>query len=386
MNPLSPLLVLPILIVALAICALLLKFFGAPSAAGRYATLDGLRGYLALGVFMHHGSIWYFYLHTGQWTVPPSKFYIHLGQSSVAMFFMITAFLFLSKLLDARHKEIDWVRLMMSRILRLWPLYLFAMLLMLAMVAWLSGGTLRVPPTALLQEITQWLSFTVFGAPDLNDLPGTGLITAGVTWSLVYEWCFYLALPLIALLVGHRVPLPWLGLSIVCVTAFLTLKIETRFLDAFLGGIAASLFARHAGFRSFAASRFASVIAFACAAMAALRYSTAYEHAPMLLLAICFILLAAGNDMFGILTHPASRMLGEMTYGIYLLHGMLLFFVFRVLVGDAAVKMSVTGHWLLLMSLTPPLLLICYACFRWIEAPAMRGPGKLLGWLRMRKI
>jgi peptidoglycan/LPS O-acetylase OafA/YrhL len=60
----------------------------------RYASLDGLRGYCAFFVFLHHASIWYSYLHTNSWAAPPSHFYNHLGQSGVAIFFMITGFLF----------------------------------------------------------------------------------------------------------------------------------------------------------------------------------------------------------------------------------------------------------------------------------------------------
>ena len=113
-----------------------------PASEGRYATIDGLRGYLAFFVFLHHGTIWYFYLRTGMWEAPPSNLYNQFGQSSVALFFMITGFLFWTKLLEAPHKPIDWGRLFVSRVLRLMPLYLCAMLLVLLTVAILSNGTL----------------------------------------------------------------------------------------------------------------------------------------------------------------------------------------------------------------------------------------------------
>ena len=74
------------------------------SITSRNASIDGMRGLLALFVFLHHACIWYFSLSTGQWKIPPSYFYTHLGQSSVALFFMITAFLFSNKLLDASCK------------------------------------------------------------------------------------------------------------------------------------------------------------------------------------------------------------------------------------------------------------------------------------------
>jgi len=69
---------------------------------GRISTLDGLRGFLALGVFFHHAAVYHEYLSDGRWQVPPSRFYTLVGQSSVAMFFMITGFLFWSRIIQQK--------------------------------------------------------------------------------------------------------------------------------------------------------------------------------------------------------------------------------------------------------------------------------------------
>ncbi|MFC6337438.1 acyltransferase family protein [Pseudomonas karstica] len=66
-----------------------------PSSQGRFVTIDGLRGYLAFFVFLHHSCIWYYYLQSGVWALPPSRLFVHFGQMGVALFFMITGFLFL---------------------------------------------------------------------------------------------------------------------------------------------------------------------------------------------------------------------------------------------------------------------------------------------------
>lgn len=107
MDPVSPLPALACLLVAMATAFFLVKQFGSPPSLGRYASIDGLRGYLAFFVFLHHSCIWYFFLRTGQWQAPPSNLYNHFGQSSVALFFMITGFLFFSKLIDGRTRSID---------------------------------------------------------------------------------------------------------------------------------------------------------------------------------------------------------------------------------------------------------------------------------------
>ena len=125
MDPTSLLPAIGAILLALATAALLPHIIQLPIASPpRYSTIDGLRGYLAFAVFLSHSSIWYFYLHFGRWDVPQSNFYTHLGQSSVTLFFMITGFLFWSKLLDGRVQPIDWSRLYLSRLFRLVPLYL----------------------------------------------------------------------------------------------------------------------------------------------------------------------------------------------------------------------------------------------------------------------
>jgi peptidoglycan/LPS O-acetylase OafA/YrhL len=69
--------------------------------AERVTSLDGLRGFLAFGVFFHHAVITYFYLANGRWDTPPSRFYTLAGHIGVDMFFMITGYLFWSRLIRA---------------------------------------------------------------------------------------------------------------------------------------------------------------------------------------------------------------------------------------------------------------------------------------------
>ena len=138
------------------------------SSTPRYPSLDGLRGYLALAVFVSHSSIWYFYLRSGTWDVPPSNVYTQLGQGSVTLFFMITGFVFWSKLLDGRHQPIDWSRLYLSRALRLGPLYLVAVACVLLMSFGRAGFQLREAPAVVAEQTAQWLLFTIPGISSVN--------------------------------------------------------------------------------------------------------------------------------------------------------------------------------------------------------------------------
>ena len=65
----------------------------------RISNIDGLRGYLALGVFFHHFIITYYWQNTGIWQRSPENFYNNLAELSVSMFFMITGYLFFKVIL-----------------------------------------------------------------------------------------------------------------------------------------------------------------------------------------------------------------------------------------------------------------------------------------------
>ena len=118
---------------------------------------------------------------------------MHLGQTSVALFFMITAFLFWGRVLS-RRGGLDLMAFLVSRLFRLYPAYLVMLGLLLAVTYGFVTPEQRAN-AGLWPQLASWMLFTVFGAPNLNGLPDTGMVVAWVTWSLPYEWLFYLALP-----------------------------------------------------------------------------------------------------------------------------------------------------------------------------------------------
>lgn len=365
-----------ILIALLTVWIMTFKY-GTPSIQGRYASLDGLRGYLAFFVFLHHSSAWYFHLRTGGWQLPPSNLFIHFGQSSVAFFFMITGFLFYGKILESRYKAIDWARLFVSRFLRLFPLYLFSIILLLSIVAFESKGILYEPLASLMTHIATWLGFSIFGMPDVNGLTATKLINAGVSWSLAYEWFFYLSLPVLALLVKNIPPARYLVLSVVGMVIIANAQ-PVLGAKAFLSGIAAAYLVKNISFKALAKTRLASLVVIVCLNLVVLFSPSAYGAMPLALLSVAFILIACGNDLFGILTYPLSRAFGELSYSIYLLHGMLLYTVFKIGLGTSANSLSITQFWLIVICITPLLILICSITFQFIEKPAMNTTEKVM--------
>lgn len=380
---------LPALVVTV-VALLSIGFWGGrvePSArSDRYTSIDGLRGYLALGVFLHHACIWHFFLQTGDWKVPPSNFYTHLGQSSVALFFMITGFLFFSRIITSREAPIDWSRLLLSRVLRLVPLYLLVVLLLALIVIAVSGAKLNVAPLQALTDVLRWTSFTIFGAPDLNMVADTWRITAGVTWSLPYEWLFYVSLPLQGMLLRTDVPRRYLLASATGVVAILLVWIPLHIhLLTFLGGIGAAVAARFGLFRQFARSKTATVLAILCLLLLVVGFANAGRYPQIILLSLAFTIIACGNSGFGILTHRWSRSLGEIAYSVYLLHGMLLFVLFTFVLGAEQSKaLSPALYWGVVIALTPVLVSLSVLSFARVERPAIASTNRVLGWVRGR--
>ncbi|MBB2932415.1 acyltransferase family protein [Paraburkholderia silvatlantica] len=382
-SPTSPFAVFAAVLVALATARILIWRFGAPSAAGRFATIDGLRGYLAFLVFLHHSCIWYFYIRTSQFDSPPTNFMANIGRASVSLFFMITGFLFSTKIINDKEKGVDWIKLYVSRVLRLTPLYLFAMLLLFVTVAFMSGFTLAQSPLTLAINALRWIGFSSFGEPDLNGVEGTKLILSGVSWTLAYEWGFYLCLPLLAVVIGAIPSLAVLIIGFAGVLDLVHFHAESRFLAPFLGGITAALLCRHAWFRNVSQKKIVSLVAIAAITGAITLFPTTYARIPLALLSLSFAVIAGGATLLGALTSQLSRMLGELAYSIYLLHGFILFTLFNLVVGKQSARIfTPLEHWFTILLITPVLILVSYTTFRLIEKPAMQYTESVSKWVR----
>ena len=71
------------------------------TSAERVSMIDGLRGWLALGVFFTHAYSMHAWFVQGQWGGAQAGFFGMTGEIGVALFFMITGFLFWGRVLRA---------------------------------------------------------------------------------------------------------------------------------------------------------------------------------------------------------------------------------------------------------------------------------------------
>lgn len=110
--------------------------------SGRYGSIDGLRGLLAFGVMFHHSVTAYVYFTTGVWAWSKNPVLNHLGQTTVALFFMITGFLFTSQ---CASRKFNCKKIYLSRMMRLAPLYFLVITTLFLIVISLSKFVITVP-------------------------------------------------------------------------------------------------------------------------------------------------------------------------------------------------------------------------------------------------
>jgi len=340
----------------------------------RNVAVDGLRGYLAFFVFLHHTYIWYFYLANGVWQLPESNLFIHLGQSSVALFFMITSFLFTNKLLNSSRRDINWVRLYKKRMIRLFPLYLIAVLVIFILVAIVSDWMMVVPVNELLDSAAKWLLFSIGGRPDINGIERTRYMSAGVTWSIAYEWLFYLLLPFLAVIFTKRFyfkALVFSGVLLYLMSFYWWPR--SMIFNCFVGGFIAAFAVRNNLIVNVAKNKYSSFIALILLALL-MFFNSAYDLLPLFFLTLFFIIIASGNDLFGVLSLIPSRWLGEISYGIYLFHGLVMFVVFYFLLGyEYVISLTEFEYSFLVMLIAPFVILVAHVLHVSIERPFMNA-------------
>ncbi len=373
MNPLNPIFAIIIYFIAFVTAYLINLKYKIKNDNSRYETIDGIRGLLALGVFIHHSSIWFQYLQIKIWTAPKSNLYTQLGETSVSLFFMITSFLFLTKLLNTNDKKFNWNDFFISRFFRLVPIYLVSILILVIIIFTISNWELEVTLTELIKEIFCWGTFTIAGSPKINGFLFTNIINAGICWSLPYEWLFYFSLPIISLFIlKKRISTFYLIICILFVIAFFYFKkINQHHLLSFAGGIISPFLIKYSPKKINFTSKFFSVLLLFCLALI-LFFDTSNNYSCKLLIILIFNLIALGNTVFGILKSSTLKLLSEISYSTYLIHGTIIFIVFYFYFGiEKASKLSATKFCLTIFLITPIIVVTSFLLYKFIEKPCL---------------
>ena len=338
------------------------------AAGGRFEMIDGLRGFLALGVFFLHVMATYGFYSQGRWSAAFAPVHYAMGEAGVSLFFMITGFLFWRRVLRSKG-AFDARALFVSRLNRLAPMYLFSVALVLAVVAVMSGFALREAPVAFLRELRPWLSFGFMATGDLNGVRDAHIINA-VYWTLAFEWAFYLSLPLLALFAR--------GAAFALLAALVVFfGIQSPIVLNFLCGALAALAFERGWMNGRLSKWWLAPVPLAFLALALMR-DEVYAPAPIALLFVFFLFVVDGNSLFGLLRAKASQLLGTVSYSFYLLHCIVLFVFFRLAYTAAAVDgLSAAQHWTIAMLAALATTALSVVTYRRVEYPflARKKPG-----------
>ena len=292
----------------------------------KYVSIAGLRGLLASSVFVHHAQVSRIYFRDGAWMEPQSTIYAFAGTGSVGVFFMITGFLFWGKALDGR---VQFLSLIESRARRILPLYMLSFLIITVVCAYDSNFSIATTWEDLYLSIFAWLGAGLFGHPAINGV-GTLTINCGVTWTLQYEWIFYLLLPLIAALSSPQWFAILVSVFLITVLGLKKLGYQAEYQALvvsvpFIGGMLAAYAVRlRSGVKFLPSAFLVSVFVATSFVVAALAYKPGYYTLIGIALFPAFCAIALGNDVFGLLRQRWVRFLGEISFSVYLLHGIIL--------------------------------------------------------------
>jgi peptidoglycan/LPS O-acetylase OafA/YrhL len=357
----------------------------------RFVELDGLRGLLALGVFFTHSLSHQLLFATGHWDLPHSSFYAQMAVAPVAMFFLITGFLFWSR--AQRGTLGTWREFLDRRFWRLFPAYFFCLILIGLIVAVRTGFTLRVPVFNLLRSALSSLSFGLISGPPWNGYLDVGLINANVFWTLRVEWMFYLSLlflaffartarrqlVLLAIAVGIYFALPPL-LPYCRVAGFGTFGLGTlSYFDFYLvayfsAGMLAAFIHERFRLKWLAGSSVASVTAIALIVVVYAFLAPVASPLEGMILGIPFLLIVYGNSFWGFLRIRPLVMLGQISYSTYLLHPIVLYTGFTFVAPALHIStLTPLAFWIFIAINGLAVVALAAFSYRFFEAPFLKG-------------
>ncbi|WP_312828456.1 acyltransferase family protein [Pantoea anthophila] len=304
-------------------------------------SISGLRALLASIVAFSHfahyvyslNHVWIFDKDYFAW-LSQGNFFANSGKFGVALFFMISAFLFYRWLDNDKLTTAELAhKLLRSRIRRIVPMFWFSALLIVAIGCYSKEF---VADGGMLIEAVRWFLF--IGNYHIGPIP-TANINAGVEWTLRLEWLLYLSIPLIYALnraTGGRYKTLLImgsigGILVVAVALRLwgTAYTDPRPVLGFaIGYLAWHYRDRFLAFRS---SGLAASLAITLTIIALFFTSNTFYYLIFLgLLAVVFFIVSSGNSLFGVLESKTLMSVGEVSYSLYLIHGIVLYFIKQI--------------------------------------------------------
>ena len=330
-------------------------------AARRNSPLDGLRGVLASAVVVHHFYINYIMYTTGEWVRPTTQILNNFGAVSVSFFFLITGYLFFSKI---QKGNILWKQLYLSRVRRIVPLYLFVFIFIVSVTLYFRPLTLENLP-----EFFKWLRrWFLFLGGNFEDFP-SGIVIAGVNWTLTYEWGFYFSLPIWYVLWHRRLFSKWYIVLPLSLLVFLYIWKRTDYHVYLLFLLALSSVYFKERIREILDRKTILFDIFQITLLIlVVVFSNGYTVIQMVGTSILFSFIANGYSYGEVLNNNGLRKLGEISYSIYLTHGIILY-ALRSYMHNTKMQIGINGFSLVFPIIFTLVILISIITYRFIEYP-----------------
>lgn len=344
MNPIFTIVLTFILIIVLCWVGSNIKslpLFPEVTKISAHKTLDGVRGFAAIAVVIHHSFFVYQYHINNKWhiylgdsrEVVNNEFLcnliVNLGGVAVCVFFMVTGFLFFDKGLKSSG-EINVKDFYIKRFKRIAPMYYFSIALIF-LVSLCFGMRNVGGITGVVNNWFGWLAFGMIPYNGITDSFDYGRINAGVIWTLAIEWQFYIITPLIYVFCSTRKRALFLVIASFIVlysyyfSGIFDAKKATIYL-CFIFGMLSSYIKDYIKFlHSFTVLKtVSSILALASISFSLCYHDTVYEPLNIISVGVFFILVSSGCTIFGILTSRAFKFAGLISYSVYLMHGLIL--------------------------------------------------------------
>jgi peptidoglycan/LPS O-acetylase OafA/YrhL len=328
-------------------------------------------------VFLQHFSVQILILFPPQGaTRVIAEVFRNYGNLGVELFFVLSGYLIYGALI----RRPSFVRFMKRRIQRIYPAFLVALAIGLAIVIFIPESNAKMPqglgPAAL------------YVLANLLLLPGLFPITPifAVAWTLSYEMFFYFSIAVVATTLhldrrrrGFRIGLIVLCAGLLTGLGLLGIPYVPIRMMPFLAGMLLAELGHVKG------SPWLGIVALAAPVLAVLASNSQQLFGVRLsgsellwewvhtvaFFALCFSCFRPGNENVAavLFSWTPLRWLGNMSYSYYLLHGFVVKGAMVAIASVIAVRLGGVEFWLLLLPIFVLTLVLSAFLFLWIEKP-----------------
>ncbi|EOL7462074.1 acyltransferase family protein [Escherichia coli] len=329
--------------------------------------INGLRFFLSVGVAFHH-FVYSFMYHSGKgWVVDGFNINFFIGRFSVAIFFIISGYLFYEKIAI----NTNWKAFYIKRFLRIAPMSFISSALCIYIAVYLDNGSFDL--SKQIWNMLYWFDAGILNLRmDISSVPNASLINAGVTWTLYWEWLLYFSMPFLSLFIKKETKLP-LVISIIAASYYIMPSFNYK------AGCYAALFAF--GFLAKEINTKTNKSFIINILPLLLIVSIIYIGSSSLTLPIiplCFLFFISVNNtksLFGVFNNRGVQRLGEISYSIYLLHGIAWYLMN---INSNLSKITSLPYLFISSFVLLFTMIVCSLTYYFIEKPCMKFSVKMI--------